>query len=66
MKGYRTVAFNLVMGVVMLVNQVYGTEIGDAQVSATIDALDAGLTGLWAIGNVVLRAVTNTSIFRGR
>ena len=65
MKGYRTVVFNLVMGVVMLVNQVYGTEIGEAQVGATIDALDAGLTGLWAIGNVVLRAVTNTAIFRG-
>jgi len=57
MKGWRTVAFNLVMGVV----SIFGITAVDAE---TVNTAIAGAAAIWTVGNIVLRAVTNTPIFK--
>jgi hypothetical protein len=68
LKGYRTVAFNVVSGVVLLAMYASGHADTAAQTaaqaaSALNDLLAAG-AGVILVGNVVLRAVTDTSIFK--
>ena len=54
MKGYRTIAFNVLMAIVA----VTGANVAPEQVETvvTVGAL------IWAAGNAALRAVTNTKI----
>ena len=65
MKGYRTVAFNVIMGVIMLVRAIApDAELpGEEAVGSAVDLLDAGLSAGWALGNIVLRAITTSAIF---
>lgn len=65
-KGYKTIAFNTVMTIVMLVRVLSPeSELPDAaSVQAGIDSIDATLTALWGIGNMVLRAITDSPIFK--
>lgn len=58
MKGYRTVAFNVVMGLGM----IFGIDAAELEPAQVDLALDGGMA-LWGLGNVLLRAITNTSIF---
>lgn len=71
MKGYRTIAFNAIMTVVMLGNLwgVFGADNpapNEADVTVALDAVDTGITAAWGLGNVILRAVTDSPIFRKR
>lgn len=65
LKGFRTVVFNVVMTFVMMW-RVWQPEadLPDAdQVNQALSAADVALTALWGVGNLVLRAVTNSPIF---
>lgn len=66
MKGYRTVAFNIIMTALMaFALWSPGAELPDA---GTIDKLLGDAEGLftaaWALGNMVLRAITDTPMFK--
>lgn len=65
-KGFKTFAFNVVMTIVMAVRVLNPeAELPDeAAVEAAVMSWDAGLTALWGIGNLVLRALTDSPIFR--
>ena len=57
MKGYRTIAFNTIM----LVVSIFGiSEVSPEQITA---AVTAG-AGIWTLGNVILRAITNSPMFK--
>ena len=68
LKGYKTVIFNIIMTVIMVIslwNPSEAQNLPDAgTVSGHIDTLDMLLSAVWGIGNVVLRAVTTTPIFK--
>jgi len=68
MKGYKTVGYNIIMSLVMLVsmwNPDSASSLPDAaQVSGLLDQAEAWITAVWGIGNVWLRAVTSTAIFQ--
>ena len=64
MKGYRTIAFNLIMGAVMFANQMLGTDLDAQSLIGHLNGLEAALMGVWTVGNVWLRAVTDTPIFK--
>lgn len=55
-KGWRTIAFNAVMLIAVLVGLNWSPETVDKYI-------EAGAI-VWGAGNAVLRAVTNTSIFK--
>ena len=63
--GYKTVIFNVVMGGIMLVRALSpDAELpGEEAVSASIDAFEIGLTAVWGVGNLILRAITSSAIF---
>ncbi len=56
MKGWRTVLFNGVMLIVGLT----GAAISPEQVSAVAE----GFMIIWTVGNIILRAITNSTIFK--
>lgn len=64
LKGYRTIVFNVIMLGFMLAAQQgwIGTEDSPTgeQVNSWLDNLEAVLTGLWGVGNIGLRLITNT------
>ena len=66
LKGFKTIAFNVIMLIVMGVRVINPeAELPDeAAVEATVNTLDAGLTALWGIGNVFLRGITDSPIFK--
>lgn len=66
LKGYKTVGFNIVMAIVAVVVILSPeTEAPSAEdVQGAIDAVEAAVVAVWSVGNVVLRAITNTSIFK--
>lgn len=68
MKGWKTVTFNAVMTIVMVLSLWNPGEAENLpskdEVQGLLDQADALLAGLWGVGNVILRAMTNTSIFR--
>lgn len=65
-KGYRTVLFNIVMAVVMITKSLNpDMESPSAEeVQQAVDMLDAAIAAVWGIGNVVLRAITTSPIFK--
>ena len=66
LKGYKTIAFNVIMSlvtVIALFNQ--GAELPDAEtVRGGLDAVDTAIAAVWGIGNIILRAVTDTPVFK--
>lgn len=67
MKGYKTVIFNLLMmviGVIAVLNPHAQLPAG-ADVQSAIDASAVAYSAVWGIGNLILRAVTDTPIFKG-
>lgn len=66
LKGFKTIAFNLVMTIVMAVRVLSPeAELPDeAAVQATVNVVDAALTAIWGIVNILLRAVTDSPIFK--
>lgn len=68
MKGWRTVAFNVAMGGVAgltLLGKLSPNQTpSEMQVHQIIDAAQGVVDGIWMAGNVALRAITNTPIFK--
>ena len=56
MKGSKTVAFNALMTLVGLV----GAQVDPETATRVIEAFAL----IWGVGNIILRAVTNTPIFK--
>ena len=56
MKGWRTILFNGVMLIVGLTGAVVTPEL--------VNELVEGFIGVWATGNVILRAITNSPMFK--
>ncbi len=56
MKGWKTILFNGVMLVVGLT----GAAVSPEQVNEVVE----GFMAIWAVGNVILRAVTDSPIFK--
>ena len=66
LKGYRTVIFNLVMTVVMVFSLWKPGESwpGASEINSFLDSFEVAFAFLWGLGNIVLRAVTDTPIFK--
>lgn len=68
MKGWRTVAFNALMTVVAVLAYSHAgdpSELPDANaINAALDAVEGFIPFVWGLGNVILRAVTDTPIFK--
>ena len=62
LKGWRTVLFNLVIGSFLFLNQTLGIEIDVIDASEKLNELDQILIFFWGIGNVILRAITDTPL----
>jgi succinylglutamate desuccinylase len=58
MKGYRTIVFNALM----LVAGIAGNEVAPDLMIQFVDAFLAA----WAVGNVILRRITDSPIFSDR
>ena len=56
MKGYKTVIFNGIM----LAAGIFGAEVSPELAERTADAFVL----IWGVGNVLLRAVTDSPIFK--
>ncbi len=65
-KGYKTVVFNVLMGLIMVWKAVSPeSELPAPEaISGLLDSLYASLDSILVVGNIVLRAVTNTAIGR--
>ena len=64
LKGFRTLIFNALMSIVMLVNLWDpGADMpGANEVGTLIDTADAFITGVWGAGNIFLRFITTTPV----
>ena len=65
-KGYKTVVFNVLLGLVMVWKAVSPeSELPTPEMlNGLLDTLYASLEAILVVGNIVLRAVTNTAIGR--
>ena len=66
MKGYKTIVFNVLMVAIAIAHALNPDAVlpsGDAVQGAT-DQTVVALSALWGVGNVILRAVTNSTIFK--
>ena len=68
LKGYRTIVFNVIMAISMLMTIFFGVDVsGDAtKLKEGIDMALQGLTTIWGIGSIWLRIITDSPIFRGK
>lgn len=64
--GYKTVVFNVIMGLVTLVKALNpdATLPGEEVVHQGVDGFLLSLGVVWTIGGVVLRAITSSPIFK--
>jgi hypothetical protein len=65
-KGYKTVIFNVLIGLLMVWKAVSPeSELPTPELlNGLLDSLYASLEAILVVGNIVLRAVTNTSVGR--
>jgi len=66
MKGYRTIAFNAVMAIVAMAT-IFSpdAEVPTAdQVQSAVNGVEAAVVGVWTVGNMILRAITSSPIFK--
>lgn len=68
LKGYRTIVFNVIMAISMLMTIFFGVDVsGDAtKLKEGIDMALQGLTTIWGIGSIWLRIITDSPIFKGK
>jgi hypothetical protein len=66
MKGFKTVAFNILLGGTLIARMFNpDAPLPDAEtVAGTVDLVDQALATGLVVGNLVLRAVTNSPIFK--
>ena len=66
MKGWKTVTFNVIMSALMVMSlmnpeaDTYDAE----QVRTMIENAEPFIVAAWGIGNILLRAITDTPIFK--
>lgn len=66
LKGYRTILFNAIMTVLMFI-QLWnpGAELPTGpEVTEGLIQVETALAFIWGLGNIILRAITNTPIFK--
>jgi hypothetical protein len=65
-KGYKTVIFNVLIGLLMVWKAVSPeSELPTPEMlNGLLDTLYASLEAILVVGNIVLRAVTNTAVGR--
>lgn len=65
-KGYRTIIFNGIMTVIAVVALLNpGSELPDAaQVNEIVEGFAVWFALAWGAGNAILRAITNSPIFK--
>ena len=65
-KGYKTVVFNVLIGLLMVWKAVSPeSELPTPDMlNGLLDSLYASLEAILVVGNIVLRAVTNTAVGR--
>jgi hypothetical protein len=66
MKGYKTIAFNVIMAGIALIHAFNtGASLPDASaVSGVVDQFSTWFDSAMVVGNVILRAITTTSVFK--
>lgn len=66
MKGFRTTAFNIAMTVIAAVTIINpDAELPTPEAIDTgIDLVEAAVVAVWGVGNLILRAITSSPIFR--
>lgn len=66
MKGYRTVLFNGIMTLGMAITVWTGHDTKDEVTALTsnIDLIQGALTAIWGVGNMWLRTITDSPIFK--
>lgn len=66
MKGYKTIAFNVIMAVITVLALFNpGAELPTGEtVSESLDAVFAAISSVTVVGNMILRAVTNSPVFK--
>ena len=65
LKGYRTIIFNLMMTLFMIIS-IWNpaAELPNQQdVMVGFDQVEAAIAFIWGLGNMILRAITDTPIF---
>ena len=63
LKGYKTILFNLIMGVAALYTQMTGVDVDASGIIAHLTSLEGLVVEAWVGGNLWLRAITDTKIF---
>lgn len=70
MKGFKTVTFNAIMGVISVGVALNPDMISDAptaeEVQAAVNSAYAAIGGVTMVGNWIIRAFTSSPIFRKR
>lgn len=64
-KGFKTIAFNTVMAIVLVV-RIFNPEAelpDEVAVEAAVVSFDQGFQAVLVIGNLILRGFTNSPIF---
>ena len=62
MKGFKTVGFNVIMAVLYFAG--VPDAVPEAQITETLTMVEAAFNGAWALGNLILRAITDSPIFQ--
>ena len=66
LKGWRTIAFNGVMTLIMILSLWSPEEAGNfpgvEQINEALNEAEKLVATIWGMGNVVLRAITNTPL----
>jgi len=64
MKGYRTIIFNVIMAALAAIRILAPESVlpSDIDVNAALEAVDAALAAVLVIGNLILRAFTDSKI----
>ena len=66
LKGYRTIIFNVIMTVLLMI-RLWQPDIelpSEGDISAGLDLIDKALVFVWGLGNLIIRIITDTPIFR--
>lgn len=66
MKGYKTIIFNSIMAIIAVVYALNpdAEKPSAEQVQGSVDAVEAGFTAVLTVGNVILRAITTSPVFK--
>lgn len=64
MKGFRTIVFNAIMGIGAFLQSSYGVDIDASGLVEHLTSFEGLIQEVWLGGNVLLRYLTNSPIFK--